>query len=192
MNELTNIQNQFGKHLFNFIQSKVKSPDDAYDIYQEVLIKILTKAHQIKSTESLKSWLFMVARNQITDFYRVRKQDLDIEQIISQPAYEEEEHSAYVHLESCLTGLVDQLPGDYKELLIASEINGKSQKELSESLNLNYVTVRSKVQRGRARIKNMILDSCSLEKDRAGRVLNCEPREDKKIDCNARTASCAL
>lgn len=192
MNELTNIQNQFGKHLFNFIQSKVKSPDDAYDIYQEVLIKILTKAQQIKSTESLKSWLFMVARNQITDFYRVRKHNLDIEQLTSQPAYEEEDHSGYKHLESCLSGLVDQLPGDYKELLIESEINGKSQKELSENLNLNYVTVRSKVQRGRTRIKNMILNSCSLEKDRAGRVLACEPREDKKIDCHTRTASCAV
>ncbi len=192
MNEATDIQNQFGKHLFAFIQSKVKSPDDASDIYQEVLIKILTKAQQIKSTDSLKSWLFMVTRNQIIDFYRAKKNDLNIEQLTIHPAHEEEKNSAYLHLESCLAGFVNQLPEDYKHLLMESEINGKSQKDLSESLNLNYVTVRSKVQRGRTRIRNMILDSCALEKDRAGRVVNCEPRQEKNNGCNAKTSSCAV
>lgn len=176
MNNIVHIQHQFGDHLFNFIKSKVSSVEDSQDIYQEVIVKIMNKTDQLKKTESLKSWLFAIARNQITDYYRSNKSAVDIDSLspLFMPA--DEKSNAYYELEGCLSSFIAQLPEDYRQLITLSEIEGKSQKELSESLNIHYVTLRSKIQRGREKLKKMIFDACLVEKDTSGRFVDCIPK----------------
>ncbi len=102
--------------------------------------------------------------------------------------YERNEKKAYRELESCLHGFINLLPEGYKDLIIKSEIEGKRQKEQSEAMGINYVTLRSKVQRGRDRIRKMIFDACSIEKDAAGGLLECVPKSDES-SCGA-SSSC--
>jgi RNA polymerase sigma-70 factor (ECF subfamily) len=98
--------------------------------------------------------------------------------------FEEDEKKAYGELEGCLHGFINLLPEEYKGVIIKSEIEGKSQKELSKTMGINYVTLRSKVQRGRDRIRKMIVDACGIEKDAAGGLLDCVPKSHKS-SCGA-------
>lgn len=189
MSDIVHIQHQFGDHLFNFIRSKVSSWEDAQDIYQEVILKIMNKSNQLKKAESLKSWLFTIARNQIIDFYRSNRLTMDIDSIPPFPVPVEEKATAYYELENCLSSFIAQLPEDYRQLIILSEIEGKSQKELSKSLNINYVTLRSKIQRGREKIKKMLFDACLVEKDTAGRFVDCTPKLNSS-SCGADEEGC--
>lgn len=181
MNNITHIQHQFGDHLFNFIRSKVASEGDAQDVYQEVIYKIMNKSGQLQKTQSLKSWLFTIAKNQIMDYYRARKNPTDSAVLAMNALSRQQEMSVYQELEGCLSGFIDQLPETYKELITLSEIEGKSQKELSETLGINYVTLRSKVQRGRDKIKKMIFDACEIELDAAGRFVDCTPKPNAPV-----------
>ncbi len=178
MNDVVSIQNQFGEHLFNFIQSKVDSQEDAQDIYQEVIIKLLNKSNQLSDVQSLKSWLFTIAKNQIIDYYRKQKRGTDIEPLLT-VLESQNDFTNYHEMEGCLPGFIDQLPDDYRTVVTQSEIQGRSQKELSESLGVNYVTLRSKVQRGREKIKKMILNTCAVELDMRGRLVDCSPKNDQ-------------
>src|SRR5215212_8450990 len=70
---INKIQESFGGYLMNFINSKIACAEDAKDIYQDVIVKIINKSDSLAKEESLKSWVFAVARNQIIDYYRSRK-----------------------------------------------------------------------------------------------------------------------
>ncbi len=56
--------------LLTFIRRRLPDPDDAEDILQDVFVE-LTEAYQLaKPIERVASWLFAVARNKISDWYR--------------------------------------------------------------------------------------------------------------------------
>ncbi len=186
--EVSKVERTFGDYLMNFIKSRVSCAEDAKDIYQEVIVKIINKSGSLSKEQSLKSWLFTIARNQIIDYYRSRKMPENLDTPTLENTFERDEKKAYRELESCLHGFINLLPEGYKDLIIKSEIEGKSQKELSEAMGINYVTLRSKVQRGRDRIRKMIFDACSIEKDAAGGLLECVPKSDES-SCGA-SSSC--
>lgn len=58
------------KGLFNFIRSRVSSTLDAEDILQDVFYQLVRVREDLNTIERVRSWLFQVARNKITDSYR--------------------------------------------------------------------------------------------------------------------------
>jgi RNA polymerase sigma factor (sigma-70 family) len=58
--------------LFGFIRSRVNDADDAEDILQDVFYQLAAADPEEQITE-VSSWLFTVARNRITDWYRKKK-----------------------------------------------------------------------------------------------------------------------
>jgi RNA polymerase sigma-70 factor (ECF subfamily) len=178
MEHIQHIHSQFGEHLKNFIRTKVKNEDDVSDIYQNVILKIITRIDTLKKTASLKSWIFTIANNQIIDYHRKRKPDTDLDKLdySSLQSTVQEDASAYHLMEDCIHSLIAQLPDEYKMVVEQSEIKGISQKNLAESLGMNYVTLRSKVQRGRERLKKMLNDSCLIEQAALGTVTDCKPK----------------
>src|SRR5215212_3383557 len=173
------IQESFGGYLMNFIKSKIACAEDAKDIYQDVIVKIINKSNSLAKEESFESWVFAIARNQIIDYYRSRKKSEELIAATPEISFERKEEKSHGEMESCLHGFINLLPEEYKDLIVKSEIDGKSQKQLSEITGINYVTLRSKVQRGRDRIQKMLLNSCKIEKDSAGGVLECAPTSNK-------------
>ena len=65
------VQN-YGKRLFSFIRSRVKSDEDAEDILQDVWFQ-LSSLVDIEPIEQLSSWLYRVSRNRIVDKQRKLK-----------------------------------------------------------------------------------------------------------------------
>lgn len=59
--------------LFNFIRRRVKSTLDAEDILQDVFYQFVRVSEEVNAIEKASSWLFQVARNRITDWYRKKK-----------------------------------------------------------------------------------------------------------------------
>ena len=59
--------------LFNFIRKRVKSTLDAEDILQDVFYQLVETYRLMKPVEQASAWLFRVARNKITDFFRKKK-----------------------------------------------------------------------------------------------------------------------
>src|SRR5438552_17525606 len=59
--------------LRNFIRSRVPDPSDAEDILQDVFFELVEAYRLMKPVEQVGAWLFRVARNRITDFFRKKK-----------------------------------------------------------------------------------------------------------------------
>ena len=60
--------------------------------------------------------------------------------------------------------------------LVLTEFEGLTQKEMAERLGISLSGAKSRVQRGRQQLKQMLLERCEFEFDRLGRIIDCKPR----------------
>ncbi|MFN0128985.1 MAG: sigma-70 family RNA polymerase sigma factor [Verrucomicrobiales bacterium] len=72
--------------------------------------------------------------------------------------------------------LITQLPDPYREAIELTELHGLSQSELAQRLGISLSGAKSRVQRGRAHLKEALLACCRLEFDRRGGVVECQAK----------------
>lgn len=154
--------------LLGYVKKRVSNPMDAEDITQEVFYK-LSKSDSSK-IKNVKSWIFTIAQNTLIDHYRKKKRELES---LKESFLAESETDTEVlqDLERCVVPFIELLPAPYDEILRKSEIEQIPQKQIAEEFQMNYVTLRSKVQRGRTKLKELFADCCKLEIAKSGSVL---------------------
>jgi len=172
--ELAAIYTDYHKVLFGFIKSKVNHHQDAEDILQNVFIKVSSGINTLERKEKLQSWIYTIARNSIIDYYRTSsgKNNLSYSDDINERFTDEEYNDTTKGLDCCLVNFVNQLPGEYRDIIIDVEMKGLKQKHLAEKYNLGYSAVRSRVQRGREKLKQILLDCCHIQWDNRGNILD--------------------
>lgn len=155
--------------LFHFVKKRVRNQEDAEDLTQDIFYKL--SRSEGKDILSTRRWVYAIARNTITDYYR--KKSLVIEDADEVVLLEELERKDPVQeLAKCIAYFVDQLPEDYREIMKLSELEGMAQKEIATSLNMKYSTVRSKVQRGRVRLKALFSGCCHIVQGGQGSIVD--------------------
>ena len=182
------IWSEFGDRLRAFITRRVGSATDAEDILQDVFLRIHRHANSVHHRERLVSWLFQVTRNAIADYYRapVRRELLagaprDLEQSSHQTGTSLEEQGeasvdAARELATCLGPMVARLPSPYREAVTLVDLQGMPQKEAAIRAGLSLSGMKSRVQRGRQALEQLVHDCCQIELDAAGRVMDYQPR----------------
>jgi len=86
-------------------------------------------------------------------------------------------------LAECLLPMIEALPPHYREAVMASEIEGMTQKALAKKKDLSLSGAKSRVQRGRALLKTMLLGCCRIELNRGGRIIDYEKKDDACLRC---------
>ena len=74
--------------------------------------------------------------------------------------------------------MIERLPEPYHEALILSELQGLSQKDIAEKQGISLPGAKSRVQRGRRKLKKLMLECCHYEFDRRGAVYEYERKKD--------------
>ena len=165
----------FSTGLKSFIYSRVKNDQDADDILQEVFIKIHENIHTLKDNARIKPWLYQVTRNQIIDHFRNEKQNQlltgKLSSQINTVAFDTLMDTALLDM----VKMMDNLPSEYCEALCLTEIEGMSQKDYAVIKELSYSGAKSRVQRARTILKDMMLRCCHYQFDRYGTVIGIEP-----------------
>jgi RNA polymerase sigma-70 factor, ECF subfamily len=77
----------------------------------------------------------------------------------------------------CITPMVSQLPDDYRQAIELTELEGMTQIAAAERVGLSVPGMKSRVQRGRARLRSMLLRCCEIETDHRGHVLDFKTRD---------------
>jgi RNA polymerase sigma-70 factor (ECF subfamily) len=73
--------------------------------------------------------------------------------------------------------MLEYLPDIYKEAIILTEFLNYSQKELAVQLGLSVSGAKSRVQRGREKLKKLLTDCCSFETDTRGNIIDYKKRD---------------
>jgi RNA polymerase sigma-70 factor (ECF subfamily) len=69
------------------------------------------------------------------------------------------------------------LPSPYREALILTEMEGLAQKDAATMLGVSVSGMKSRVQRGRQKLRALLEECCEIALDARGRVIGCEPRD---------------
>lgn len=176
----------FHAPLLRFIQGRVSDPAAAEDILQEVFLKVHGRIATLQDTEKLASWLYQITRNAIADYYRERRPDIGVPETLAlEPELDEREVERVLALTVKL--MLNDLPDIYRAALVLTEYEGLTQKELAERLGISLSGAKSRVQRARQMLKQMLLDCCHFEFDRRGAIIDYQPRCDccAQQDCKS-------
>ena len=150
--EINEVVTQVGDRLFDFIERRVPTYEDAEDIMQDVLLQFIASFDSIISFERVLSWLYSVSRNKITDMFRKKKpiseseylakeQSNELENIIADIAVNPEDRYEQIFLEHEIENAINTLPKKQKEIFILNELEEKSFREIAESTNESINTL---------------------------------------------------
>ena len=162
------------KDLKSFIYSRVGDKDLTEDILHDVFVKVHTNINNLKDSAKLTGWIYSITRNSIKDFYRAKKPAGGIEGIDIKD--ETAERTASQKLEKSVRTFIKKLPLIYREAIVLTEYKGMTQTELAARLNLSVSAAKSRVQRARKMLKDMLLDCCHFEFDKFGTIIDYHPR----------------
>lgn len=182
MNLSKKVWQEYHSRLRAFIKSKISDDTVADDILQNVFLKMHTGLASLKDETKLKSWLYQIARNAIIDYFRSQKPTVDIPEWLSQPETDSGEKVTQ-ELSECLRPMIQLLPKNYREAVTLSELKGLTQKEVAKLQGTSLSGAKSRVQRGRALLKNMLSECCRLEFDHSGRLCDYERKAGSCDDC---------
>ena len=183
--EVTTIYKQFHSDLLGYVKSKVRSREDAEDILQNVFIKISSNIDKLTEDVKLKNWIFTITRNAIIDYYRVNatKKKVAVPEEIDENILESDDPDPTKGLDQCMNSMIRLLPEEYRDIIIDSEIKGIKQKDLADKYDMAYPSMRSRVQRGRERLKQLFYNCCHIETDKHGNILAAQGRTDCDGPC---------
>lgn len=168
------IWHEFAEKLRQFIRSRVSDPATAEDILQDVFLKVQTRLGEFDNPARLQGWIYLIARNAIIDHYRTLKETVEVPE--SLPA-EPEQHDPEVEgLKAAFRRMIYSLPEPYREAVVLAEFEGLTQQQVADRLGISLSGAKSRVQRGRAQLKEMLHQCCTFEFDRRGRVIDCTAR----------------
>lgn len=176
---------EFHPKLKQFVLRRIPDEQSSEDVLQDVFLKIHTRIDTLRDEEKLQSWIYQIARNAITDYYREHRTTLPLSEAPI-AAVEAGDDDIIKELIPSIKAMVDSLPADYREALYLTEYQGITQRELAERLGLSFSGAKSRVQRAREKLKKMLLDCCHFELDRRGKVIDYQPH----CDCCSNGGSC--
>jgi len=139
----------FGQKLYRFSFSYLKSESESEDVVQDVFLKIWENRTSLKTGTSFQSYLFTIAFNSIRkSFSKKARQDqykTALFEFLSVDNSTLENHPDYEVLLSKLDLLIDQMPARRKEIFLKRKKEGKSIRDIADSMNISPKTVENQI-----------------------------------------------
>ncbi len=159
MSKLTDFFRRERLRLVRYVRSLIEDAGDrdAEDIVQDVMLSIFDKADVTIPIENLAAYVYQSLRNKVVDIFRKKKDVMSLEEVIceagSDPARQLERKEL---IESIFNGM-DLLPPEQRAVLIATEFEGRSYRELSEEWNVPMGTLLARKSRALNKIKQELI-----------------------------------
>ena len=160
--------------LLRSIRRHVADAASAEDILQEVFLKIHLRIGTLRDEERVEGWVYQIVRNAITDHRRRQRPSAPLlDELVApeEPDRDEVDRPAQ-ELIPFIKGTVAGLPEPYREALLLTEYEGLTQQHLAERAGISLSGAKSRVQRGREKLKQLLLDCCHVELDRRGGIID--------------------
>lgn len=170
-----------------FIAKRVNDHGHVDDILQEVFARAHRQMDSVNDPCRLVSWIYQITRNAIIDHYRKPERLREVPAGLSSKLEVLNDGSRILEttggaaelraeLAGCLRPMIERLPRDYREAIILVELKGLTQQAAAKQMGISLSGMKSRVQRGRARLKQMLDDCCLIELDRRGGVIDYQSR----------------
>jgi RNA polymerase sigma-70 factor (ECF subfamily) len=160
---------KYEKKIYTIAYRMMGNHEDASDLAQEAFIKVFRSIRSFRGDASFSTWLYHVVANVCRD--QLRKQKVKVSSLDEPVAYEGEQLEKQLldsgkspaekleekELKAYLQKLINQLPGEYRLVLVLREFMDFSYEEIARELDITMGTVKSRLNRARALLKSKLL-----------------------------------
>jgi RNA polymerase sigma-70 factor (ECF subfamily) len=168
------IWERFHDRLKAFILSRIRDRAAAEDLLQEVFIKIHSSIDSLRDESKLQSWVYQIARNAVVDYLRSKKteiQEADFQEDDSEP----DSSGLMTEALQDMARMMNALAPEDCEALCLTELGGMSQAEYARQIGISYSGAKSRVQRAKNKLRDMMMKCCHYQFDKYGTVIDISP-----------------
>jgi RNA polymerase sigma-70 factor (ECF subfamily) len=163
--------------LVSYVSRRATSVQETEDIVQDVFLRMHLAMGASAPIDRLDAWMFRVARNAVIDQHRRRRpighvDDEAAPAVPERPAAEEQRNE----LAGCLLPFVTKLPEPYADAVRWVDVEGLTQVEAARRAGISVPGMKSRVQRGRTKLRELLDACCRFELDVRGRVVDYEAK----------------
>lgn len=159
-------------NLVVYVLRYTKDRSLAEDIVHDVFLKVHERFRQLRDRDKVSGWMFRIAKNAVIDHFRRKTRTIHSSDL----NWHSEEASLNDCVSACLLVLISELPDKYREALELADLQNLSQLDLSHRLKLSYSGAKSRVQRARRMLKEMMEKTYRIQFDKYGNAVTCESR----------------
>lgn len=144
--------------------------EDAQDCLQDAMLRIYRAIGSFKGQSAFSTWIYRITMNTCLDELRRRKSrsasslDTLLESGWS-PAEEDdvpERHAIASEQRRTIDQAISQLPDDMRAAVVLRDIQGFTYDEIADMLGANIGTVKSRISRGRERLRQILRENAEL------------------------------
>lgn len=161
---------RYKDRLTNYIYRYVGNYDDCDDIVQDTFVKVYTSKHLYKEIAKFSTWIYTIAINlaktklvkaqkyktfSISDVYDDENKDFDLpDEAYGGPEVDVNSKFLSAHIQKAL----DKINENYRELVVLRDIEDFSYEEIVDMTGLPMGTVKSRINRGREKLQELLKD----------------------------------
>jgi RNA polymerase sigma-70 factor (ECF subfamily) len=151
--------------LYNFAHWLTQNRDEAEDLVQETYVKALSGFSSFQLGTNFRAWIYRILRNTFLTSRKGLKVtmtvplDFDGEEEAAEPAIERDTPETLLLARSgheLLQKAIDELPVNFREILLLCEVEEMSYQEISDTLAVPIGTVMSRLSRARQTLRNQL------------------------------------
>lgn len=145
--------------LVSFLTGFIKDNEIARDMAQDIFLSIWKNKEKLGDIQSFKAYLFKMGKNSICNFYdHSLVNEKYVNELLAQPVgFEDAEELIFANqLQSLIDVAVNQMPAQRKTIYLMSRVEGFSNKEISEKLNISKRTVENHLTLALSDIRKII------------------------------------
>lgn len=163
--------------------TRMVGAQDAEDLAQEVFIRAARSYDDFRHEAKIETWLYRIATHVAVDRLRgtasrretLLGQELDEVAADGQESVSSlEEKTLRRAANECIRNVIYGLPENYRTPLILSELEGFTNREIAEIMDVSLDTVKIRLHRAKEQLKQALLDACQFSRDERNE-LTCDP-----------------
>lgn len=163
------------RFVFNVVYRIIGNAEDARDVSQEAFIKAFKNFESYDESSAFSTWLYRIAVNTAIDYIRKRKKENSIsfeDYIVDEKNQKgdsgiEEKVISKEGVKNIISA-VNMLDDEFKTVIVLRDMEGMDYKEISDITGLPLGTVKSRLSRGRGKLRQMI-EKFNLKPETEGR-----------------------
>lgn len=148
-NFIENTVNEYSDTIYRVALNITRSPQDSFDVCQEVFIRLIKNKDKIKSENHLKAWLIRVALNYSKSLVKQRSRLTSLE---------DADELTYIqdYKDLTLSKAVLSLPEKYRAVIYLHYYEDMKVGDISKVLKISPSAVKQRLKRGREKLKNIL------------------------------------
>jgi len=176
LNAFDELIEKYQKTAYNIALRMLKNPEDAMDISQEAFIKVYKSIKTFNFESAFSTWLYRIVTNTCLDFLRkkntnvysidnpIQTDDGEIERDIPDSSDGPEAALEKKLTRELVNNAISKLDENHRIVIILRDIQGFSYEEISNILDCSIGTVKSRINRARNNLKEIIIKEMELNK----------------------------